>query len=61
MTHTIQARNVSEALYLAKQGIEATGVQVQTRNGPVLEFPYSGSYYLHAFQRTSLVLPRAGR
>ena len=39
MTHTIQARNVSEALYLAKQGIEATGVQVQTRNGPVLEFP----------------------
>ena len=36
---SIHARNVSEALYLAKQKIEAEGVEVQTRNGVALEFP----------------------
>ena len=36
---SIHARNVSEALYLAKQALEVNGVEVQTRNGAALEFP----------------------
>lgn len=35
----IYARGVSEALYLGKQALESSGVEVQTRNGPALEFP----------------------
>ena len=36
---SIVARNVSEALYLAKQAIDIEGVEVDTRNGKALEFP----------------------
>ena len=35
----INARNVSEALYLAVQALETKGVEVDTRNGKALEFP----------------------
>ena len=35
----INARNVSEALYLAVQALENIGVEVDTRNGKALEFP----------------------
>ena len=35
----IFARNVSEALYLGIQALEAEGIEVNTRNGPALEFP----------------------
>ena len=37
--YTITARCASEALYLAKQAILETGVEVNTRNGKALEFP----------------------
>lgn len=36
--HHINARNVSEALYLAKQAIEVSGQKIMTRNGEALEF-----------------------
>ena len=35
---SIFARNVSDALYLAKQALEVNGREVETRNGPALEF-----------------------
>jgi|TARA_R100001086_G_scaffold25646_2_gene12081 hypothetical protein len=35
---TFSVKNVSEALYLCKQAIEEEGVEVETRNGPALEF-----------------------
>jgi len=35
---SIHARNVSEALFLAKQALEVGGREVETRNGPALEF-----------------------
>ena len=36
---TFYARNVSEALFLGLQALQNSGVEVQTRNGPALEFP----------------------
>jgi len=49
---SINARGVSEALYLAKQGIESSGVEVQTRNGPALEFPTPvTTTYTHSRER----------
>ena len=49
----INARNVSEALYLAVQALETTGVEVDTRNGKALEFPYpvTTSYSHEKLQR----------
>ena len=35
---TFSVKNVSEAFYLCKQAIEEEGVEVETRNGPALEF-----------------------
>jgi hypothetical protein len=35
--HTITARNVSDALWLAKQKLEECGVEVETRNGKAIE------------------------
>jgi hypothetical protein len=37
--YTITAYNASEALYLAKQALFTSGVEVDTRNGKALEFP----------------------
>ena len=49
---SINARGVSEALYLAKQGIESSGVEVQTRNGAALEFPTPvTTTYTHSRER----------
>ena len=49
---SIYARGVSEALFLAKQGIESSGVEVQTRNGPALEFPTPvTTTYTHSRER----------
>ena len=36
---SINARGVSEALYLGKQALESQGREVQTRNGLAIEFP----------------------
>jgi thymidylate synthase len=48
----INARNVSEALYLAVQALETTGVEVETRNGKALEFPYPVmTSYSHSRER----------
>jgi len=48
----INARNVSEALYLAVQALETTGVEVDTRNGKALEFPYPvTTSYSHSRER----------
>ena len=48
----ISARNVSEALYLAVQALETTGVEVDTRNGKALEFPYPvTTSYSHSRER----------
>ena len=48
----INARNVSEALYLAVQALETTGVEVNTRNGKALEFPYPvTTSYSHSRER----------
>ena len=48
----INARNVSEALYLAVQALETTGVEVDTRNGKALEFPYPVmTSYSHSRER----------
>lgn len=49
---SINARGVSEALYLAKQGIESNGIEVQTRNGLALEFPTPvTTTYTHSRER----------
>ena len=36
--HTFTVTNVSEALYVVKQALEADGVEVETRNGKAIEF-----------------------
>lgn len=36
--HTFTAVNVSDALWIVKQALETSGVEVQTRNGTALEF-----------------------
>tara|TARA_R110002167_G_scaffold272227_1_gene478772 strand:- start:2982 stop:3965 length:984 start_codon:yes stop_codon:yes gene_type:complete len=48
----INARNVSEALHLAVQALEHKGVEVETRNGKALEFPYPVmTSYSHSRER----------
>ena len=36
--HTFTVTNVSEALFVVKQALEADGVEVETRNGKAIEF-----------------------
>ena len=49
---SIHARGVSQALYLGKQALESNGVEVQTRNGPALEFPTPvTTTYTHSRER----------
>ncbi len=49
---SIHARGVSQALHLGKQALEANGVEVQTRNGPALEFPTPvTTTYTHSRER----------
>ena len=48
----ITVRNVSEALFIAKQAIEEEGRLVQTRNGPAYEFPCPvATTYTHPTER----------
>tara|TARA_R100001369_G_scaffold2822_6_gene9153 strand:- start:635 stop:1678 length:1044 start_codon:yes stop_codon:yes gene_type:complete len=44
---SIYVRNVSEALFVGKQALQSEGKEVQTRNGPALEFatPVATTYY----------------
>ena len=45
-------RNVAEALYVAKQALLVKGVEVETRNGPALEFPTPvTTIYTHSRER----------
>tara|TARA_R110000796_G_scaffold134266_1_gene249977 strand:+ start:74 stop:1048 length:975 start_codon:yes stop_codon:yes gene_type:complete len=45
-------RNVAEALYVAKQALLLKGVEVETRNGPALEFPTPvTTVYTHSRER----------
>ena len=36
--HTFTVGNVSEALFVVKQALEANGEEVETRNGKAIEF-----------------------
>ena len=49
-------RNVAEALYVAKQALLLKGVEVETRNGPALEFPTPvTTVYTHSRERVLFI------
>ena len=50
--YTVMARNVSEALFLGKQLIESSGIEIESRAGKTLELPRPcGTTYTHPRER----------